>query len=140
MMKRNSPRISGFSLIELMVVVAIVAILAAIAYPNYRDYVTRGRIQEATAGLSEMRLRIEQYFADNRTYAGFACNAPGQASAFSFTCPTLTSSAYLLQADGNASSGMSGFQYTVNQANIRASTTPWGNSASCWVNNKGGAC
>ncbi len=134
-MKQN-----GFTLIELMVVVAIIAILAAIAYPSYSDYVIRGRIQEATSGLAEMRLRVEQYFADNRTYVGFACGAPGQASAFTFTCPTLTASAYVLQADGNASAAMTGFQYTVNQANVRTSTTPWGNSASCWVNNKGGAC
>ena len=46
----KSPR-RGFTLIEVMIVVVIVAILAAIAVPNYRDYVTRGRIVEATAAL-----------------------------------------------------------------------------------------
>jgi len=40
----------GFTLIEVMVVVAIVAILAAVAYPSYGDYVRRGKIAEAPAG------------------------------------------------------------------------------------------
>lgn len=133
-------RVRGFSLIELMVVVAIVGILASIAIPSYQDYVTRGRIPEATSGLAEMRLRIEQYYADNRTYVGYTCTAPGQPDAFAFTCPTLAANSYLLQADGNASRSMTGFSYAINQANVRTSTTPWGNSTTCWVNGRGGAC
>src|SRR6202043_2582899 len=61
---------SGFTLLEVMIVVAIVAILAAIAIPNYSDYVKRGKIIEATSGLSDLRTRYEQYFLDNRTYVG----------------------------------------------------------------------
>ena len=60
----------GFTLIELMVTVAIIAVLAAIAVPNYRDYVTRGKLVEASAGLSDARVKMEQYFQDNRTYPG----------------------------------------------------------------------
>jgi type IV pilus assembly protein PilE len=52
----------GFTLIEVMVVVAIIAILAAIAIPNYADYVTRSKVTDAVSGLSEMRVRMEQYF------------------------------------------------------------------------------
>ncbi len=44
------------------------AILAAIALPNYADYVTRGKITEATTGLSDMRQRYEQFFLDTRSY------------------------------------------------------------------------
>lgn len=133
-------RYRGFTLIKVMIVVAILGILAAIAYPSYRDYVIRGRIPEATGGLSEIRMRTEQYFADNRTYVGFPCPTPSQADSFTFTCPTLTATTYVLQADGNASRGMSGFGYTLNQANVRTSTTPWGSSSNCWVNSKGGGC
>src|SRR5450631_654421 len=66
----------GFTLIEVMVVVAIIAILAAIALPNYTDYVTRGRIVEATAGLGDARNKMEQYYQDNRTYPT-ACQIAG---------------------------------------------------------------
>ena len=58
----------GFTLIELMITVAIAAILAAVAIPMYRDYVVRSRIIDATSRLSDFRVRMEQYFMDNRTY------------------------------------------------------------------------
>ena len=130
----------GFTLIELMIVVVIIGILAAVAIPAYQDHVMRGRIAEATSGLAQMRMRIEQYYADNRTFENYTCPAPGQVDAFAFTCPVLTANTYTLQAAGAAARGMSGFTYTLNQANVRASTTPWGDNGACWVIGKGGAC
>jgi type IV pilus assembly protein PilE len=51
----------GFTLIEIMIVVAIVAILAAIAMPAYSDYITRGKVLDATNGLQSVRTQLEQY-------------------------------------------------------------------------------
>lgn len=134
----------GFSLLELLTVIAVIGILAAVALPAYQDYVVRSKIPEATGGLSEMRMKAEQYFADNRTYLNFPCTQPSQVKYFQFSCPAanLTASTYLLQADGAASQGMSGFTYTVNQANVRTSNiTPWGkSSANCWILKKDGSC
>ena len=65
---------SGFTLIELMIAVVVVAILTAIALPSYQEYVTRGKITEATSNLADMRVKLEQFFQDNRTYVG-ACAA-----------------------------------------------------------------
>lgn len=131
----------GFTLIELMVVVAIVGILAAIAYPSYREYVMRGRIAEATSVLSDMRIKIEQYYADNKTYVGYSCTSTANLSSFTVSCPgALTATTYTIEAAGRADAGMSGFRYTINQAGAKASNTPWGNQDNCWVTRKEGQC
>lgn len=139
-------RQAGFTLIEVMITVAIIGILAAIALPSYSDYVRRGRITEAVAGLSDMRVKMEQFFQDNRTYAG-ACVAgtvaalPANTPQFSFTCPTTTASAYTVLATGAGT--MAGFSYSIDQSNVRTTVTlptGWTVTAGCWVLKKDGTC
>lgn len=139
---------SGITLIELMVAVAIVSILAAVAVPSYRDYTIRGKIPQATNTLSALRVQLEQYYQDNRTYVG-ACAANTvaplpAADDFTYTCPTLTDTTFTVQATGVASKGMSGFTYTIDQSNNRRTTalpSGWGTApVECWVTKKGGVC
>ena len=59
---------SGFTLVELMIVVAIIGILAAIAYPSYQQYVLRANRAEAQAVLTETAQFMERYFTTNGTY------------------------------------------------------------------------
>lgn len=59
----------GFTLIELMIVVAIVGILAAVAYPSYQDSVRRSNRAEGKAFLAEAAARQERFFSNNNTYA-----------------------------------------------------------------------
>ncbi len=59
----------GFSLIELMIVVAIIAILAGIAYPSYQAYVIRSNRAAAQNFLMEVSSSQRQYMLDNRSYA-----------------------------------------------------------------------
>ena len=137
----------GFTLVELLVVVAVIGILAAIAVPQYSDHVMRSKIAEATATLSEHRVRMEQYFQDNRTYVG-ACAAGTVAPTptgryFTYACSNLAATTYTVTATGVASQGMDGFVYTINQANARATTgvpTGWTTNTNCWVTKKGGVC
>lgn len=58
----------GFTLIELMVVVAIVGILAAIAYPSYQDSVRKGRRSDALNALASVQLEQEKWRANHTTY------------------------------------------------------------------------
>ncbi len=61
---------SGFTLIELMIVVAVVAILAAIAYPSYVDSVRKARRSEAIAALGAIQQAQERHRSNNTAYAG----------------------------------------------------------------------
>jgi type IV pilus assembly protein PilE len=58
----------GFTLIELMVVVAIIAILAAIAIPSYTEYVKKGRRIDAKDALTAVQLAQEKYRGNNVSY------------------------------------------------------------------------
>lgn len=137
-------RISGFTLIELMVTVAILGILAAIAYPNYVDYVIRSRLTEATSALATSQVRMEQYYMDYRNYAasGTTCGyVPDTIDAFSFSC-SATSSTYTVTATGI--NGMAGFGLSIDQDNTKKTTAVpagWQQPAGdCWVSRKNGSC
>lgn len=142
----------GFTLLELLMVVAVIGILGMIALPSYSDYVKRGKIAEATSQLGLWRTKMEQFFLDNRTYldAVGACGAPvptgGDLKNFTYTCPGPTASTFTLQADGNVAEGMNGFTYTINQQNVKQTTaapTGWAAASmptNCWVTKKGGVC
>lgn len=148
MMQASSPTLSrrlalGFTLIEVMIVVVIVAILASVAYPSYQDYVTRGRIPDATSALSTWQVRMEQYFQDNRSYLnGTACGVvdPDDTTNFTFECADQTATTYTLRAVG--AGAMTGFTFTINQDNTRRTTltsSSWGSgSHDCWISKKGG--
>jgi type IV pilus assembly protein PilE len=131
---------NGFTLIELMIVVAIVAILASIALPSYNDYVRRGKIQEATSTLAANRVRMEQYFQDNRTYVGATLETTGTRYFTYVFSVAPTATVYTITATGVVARDMSGYSYTVDQNNAKTSLADGTVGATCWLNKKGGSC
>ena len=141
----------GFTVIELMITVAIIAILAAIALPAYNDYVQRAKITEAFTALADFRVRMEQYYQDNRKYDGpnppglDGCGAAGPNSKyFTFGC-TPAAQTYTITATGIANQGLTDFIYTLDEKNVHATTklgTGWSGypNTACWVRRKDGSC
>lgn len=116
---RVEPRCStGFSLIELLVVVAIVAILGSIALPMYSKYVQRGDLVEAIEALTQYRVQMEQAYQDSHTYGNVpGCSVtPPTLVNFTISCVSSSSGqAYLATATG--SGPVLGANYTIDQAN-----------------------
>lgn len=161
-------RQQGFTLIELMITIAIIAVLTAVALPSYTDYVTRSKLAEAYAHLSDLRVKMEQHYLDNRRYSsnagGGTCGIPGGNTPtaqgtkyFDFTCASANASGnptgdqeYTLTASGKASEGLSGIAFSIDQGNMKRTTvtaaTPMADkgytagTTACWIRKKPTQC
>jgi type IV pilus assembly protein PilA len=69
--------IKGFTLIELMIVVAIIGILAAVAIPAYQDYIARGQVSEAVNLLSSGKTPLAEFFGDKGSWPSNAALVDG---------------------------------------------------------------
>jgi len=76
----SGKRSDGFTLIELMIVVAIVGILAAIAYPSYQESTAKSRRADAKSALLGLSTAMERFYTENNfTYIGAASAGDGSA-------------------------------------------------------------
>jgi len=147
----STRRHAGFTLIEVMIVVAIVAILSMVAYPSYLDYLRRGQLADATNGLSVLRAQMERHFQDNRSYATVGAFTTPCAAAvstrtfglFVVSCSgTPTAAAFTLSAVGSGQA--TGFTFTISEADVRATTAApgsgWNTCTTQWMVKKGQVC
>ncbi len=73
----GAPRQRGFTLVEMLVVVAMVAILGAVAYPSYLAQITKGRRADAKQALVELAQKLERFYTERGTYAGATLGGSG---------------------------------------------------------------
>jgi type IV pilus assembly protein PilE len=151
----NHPRrrAHGFTLIEIVIAIAIGALLVSLALPSYQNYIRRGQLSDAFTTLADMRVKMEQYYQDNKFYgASSASNTcatlPGHGAFpvsnkyFTVSCVAgaAPSQTYVLTATGNA--GLTtGYDYTIDHAGTKG-TSKFANVAStaaCWQT-KSGSC
>lgn len=142
----------GFTLIEVMIVVVIVGILASIALPAYSQYVIRAKLADPQGQLADYRVKMEQFFQDNRNYGTLGATICGVAyptlTNFTFGC-ALTSGTdnkgYVATATskGGVGLGTAGdYVYTIDQTNTKATTKFAGtaSTATCWITKAGQTC
>jgi type IV pilus assembly protein PilE len=132
----------GFTLIELIITVAVVAILARIAVPAYSSYLARGKITDAMASLADYRVKMEQYFQDNRNYgtAGAACAvATPPSQYFTYAClvgtPNTSFAATATSIAGSLGPVTGDYTYAINESNTKSTSKFKGAavSKSCWL-------
>ena len=139
----NGKRARGFTLIELMIVVAVIAILSTIGIPAYNDYVTRGKLVDATSKLADMRIQLEQYYQDNRNYGSTSSScgvALPTSRYFTFSCnwgTGGTDQSYKVTAAGTINK--TNFTFTIDDTNTKTSSG-WGTGTTCWITRKGDSC
>lgn len=125
----------GFTLIEIMIVIAIIGILITIGYPSLTEYVKKGRRAEVTGLLSEQAQILERYYSRNNLYT----NATGLSVGNDYytITPTLADQTFLLTATRKTGSSMATDKcgdFTITNTGVRSMVNAASGVATkdCW--------
>lgn len=132
-------RDNGFTLIELMIVVAIVAILAAIAYPSYQEHVRKTRRAQAKADMMELTHRLERTYTVDRTYeaattiCGQTIHSPATGTSYYNIRPECEATRFTLTAapQGSQTADKCGI-LKIDQLGNKTVTGGSASAAACW--------
>ena len=123
----------GFTLIELMIVVAIIGILAAVAIPAYQDYMIRSKMSELAAALSACKTSVAEYaaarnaFPNNVTVAGCSTQSTTYVASMSVGGDPVA----LTVTEQNTGAQPVGCAMTLTAEGTAAAITGWSGSTSC---------
>ena len=136
---------SGFTLIELMIVVAIVAILSMVAYPAYKKQILKGHRVDAKSAVLEAAAREEKFFATNNRYSALATDlnyatlnvvSNGQQVVYVLNIATPTTTTYTITAvpSGDQQNDAC-YTYKIDNFGVQSNQTSGGavnSTAGCW--------
>lgn len=125
----------GFTLIEIMIVIAIIGIIITLGYPSLTEYVKKGRRTEVAGLLSEQAQLLERFYSKNNVYT----NATGLSAGNDFytITPTLTDQTFLLTAVRKTGTAMATDKcgdFTITNTGVRSMANATGSltSKDCW--------
>jgi type IV pilus assembly protein PilA len=119
----------GFTLIELMIVVAIVGILAAIALPAYQDYVVRSKMSEPIAALAACKTSVAEFLSTKNSMPGTA-NAGCQTGSTHFMSSLTVTAGTITAATANTGAGNCDLKLTPTGV-VSNSIATWTGSTTC---------
>ena len=119
----------GFTLIELMIVVAVIGILATIAYPSYQDYIRKARRIDAQSVMLDIQLLQEKYRVNHVSYGSLTDLGSFPSDYYTFAISGNTASAYTITATAKSGTSQASdtgcTSMTVNQASTKTPDTCW---------------
>ena len=122
----------GFTLIEIMIVIAIIGIVITIGYPSLTEYVKKGRRAEVAGLLSEQAQILERYYSKNNVYTNAVLSAGND---FYTITPTLTDQTFLLTAVRKAGKAMATDKcgdFTITNTGVRSMVNATATTKDCW--------
>lgn len=129
---------NGFTLIELMIVIAIIGILLAIAIPAYSDYTVRAKVTECINGLAPLKTGVSEYYLSNGTMPSSIASVGSTFS--SQYCGDSTLTAGVLSITSTATTGGQPVQLTLTPTTNAQNTVVWTCSASLEIKYAPSSC